>query len=139
MHDDIKAAEHFNLEKNFQEKNKIDSKYDFNLYAALGYAYAGLGKNELALESIRKFQEIYYDIFGHGYTAHYSKYQKCEILVMLGEYDLALEELDKFMKQYGYSFIGYLKFDPIWDPVRNHEKFNEIIAYHDYQFNLRDD
>jgi len=139
MHDDIKAAEHFNLEKDFQEKNLKDSKYDFNLYAALGYAYAGLGKKELALESIRKYQEIYCDFFHDANTAHFIKYPKCEILVMLREYDLALEELDKFMKQFGYSYIGYLKFDPIWDPVRNHEKFNEIIANYDYQFNLRDD
>ena len=58
------------------------------------------------------------------------------ILVMTGEVDEAMERLENVLSRHGYVTAEELRIDPFWDPVRNHEKFREIVSDPAYQVNL---
>ncbi|MBN2348693.1 MAG: hypothetical protein JXJ22_07650, partial [Bacteroidales bacterium] len=49
--------------------------------------------------------------------------------------DETMIRLDNIMKHHGYVTAEILRIDPFWDPVRNHQKFMEIISNPLYQVN----
>jgi len=63
---------------------------------------------------------------------------KVRILVMVGEYDAGMIRLDRVIRNHGAVTIESLKLEPFWDPVRNNEKFKEIISNPAYQINLQE-
>jgi TolB-like protein len=130
------AASHFKTERNFLLKKIKDSEYDPRLYKSLGIAYAGLGMKEQALEAIRKVPENN-DFAVAG--VYEREMDMVRILVIIGEYDEAMQRLDQIMKNLGFITPEILKLDPFWDPVRNEEKFKEIIRNPAYKTILYDD
>lgn len=133
--DNTMAIKHFGLERDLLLKIIKGSKNDDRLYSSLGIAYAGLGMKEQALEAGRKALEILNsskDALG-GYLR---EMDMARILLMVGEYDDALIKLDQVIKHNGFWTVEILKLDPFWDPVRNHEKFKEIVTNPAYRINL---
>jgi hypothetical protein len=58
-------------------------------------------------------------------------------LILLHEYEEALLRLDQVVGYSGYLItVEHLKLHPIWDPVREHPKFKEIINNPAYQVRL---
>ena len=129
----------FDKERIFLEEQVRSYENDYRLYSSLAYAYAGIGKKEEALRANKKLQQIIHNYYENDNSGHFVKYEKSEILVMLGESNLALEELDKLMQNNSHNYIEYLKRNPAWDALRGYEVFKEIMANSEYQLNLSDD
>ena len=55
---------------------------------------------------------------------------------MVGEYDGVLSRIENLLDQSGYISIELLKIDPFWNPVRDMDKFKEIISNPKYQIDL---
>ncbi len=134
--DTVKAIYHYSIERDFLLNKLKETKNDWRLFCGLRYVFAGLGMKDQALEADRKIKEIL-DGLPHSTNFTYqNNIEKILVLVVLGEHDLALEELDTLMKQQSHKYIESLKYYPGWDPVRNHPKFKEIVSNPDYQLNF---
>ncbi len=84
-----------------------------------GYAYAKTGRRREAEEVIRTFREIEKSQYVvHGFIA--------AILGALGDREKAFAELDNGVEQHD-SWIKWIKSDPMFDPLRNDPRFNEIL------------
>jgi hypothetical protein len=51
-----------------------------------------------------------------------------EICVLAGEKDLALEQLETLAKIPSYLDYGWLRLEPVWDPLRGDARFEKIVA-----------
>jgi serine/threonine protein kinase/tetratricopeptide (TPR) repeat protein len=96
-------------------------------YSYLGLVYAGLGMKEKAIQAAKKAVELqpisknaYYGPDRHRWLAY--------VYSMVGEYDKALDEIEPLLSIPYYTTIWDLKLNPFWDPMRDHPRFQELIA-----------
>jgi hypothetical protein len=61
------------------------------------------------------------------------------ILMLLKKYDEALDRLDRIAARSGYITAQNLNTYPMWDPVRDHPKFQAIVNNPAYQARLEAD
>jgi len=108
-------------------ENKIDITPDDSRYhSSLGIAYAGLGRKndaikegEIAVSLMPITKDFYRGIFIEEDLAR--------IYTMVGEYDLALNLLDKMLTQPGLISVNLLKKDPVWEPLWTNPEFEKMI------------
>jgi TolB-like protein/predicted Zn-dependent protease len=97
-------------------------------HVSLGQAYAGLGNRDKALHSgtaAIELHPIQSDPYSSGenillYFAH--------IKIALGEYVDAIDHLETLLTIPCQVTVWMLKLDPVYDPLRNNPRFQEIIA-----------
>jgi TolB-like protein/Tfp pilus assembly protein PilF len=135
MKNNTMAVKHFETERNFLLEKISESGDDSRLYGSLGIAYAGLGMKEQALKAGKKALDIL-NLDIDRLNGFQPEMNMVMILVMVEEYDEAMIRLDKIIKYHGFISVEILKIDPFWDPVRNNEKFQEIINNPAYQVTL---
>lgn len=51
-----------------------------------------------------------------------------EILVVFEEYDAAVEQFNYLLTIPGFVSKPYLRIDPLWEPLKNHPRFQELIS-----------
>jgi hypothetical protein len=50
-----------------------------------------------------------------------------EVYITLGEYDLALPQIDELVNNPTYVTVNWAKTDPLFDPLRNDERFQQSL------------
>ena len=50
-----------------------------------------------------------------------------EIFVTVGEYDAAIDLLENLLSIPSQISVNLLRIDPIWEPVRDHPRFQRLI------------
>jgi tetratricopeptide (TPR) repeat protein len=131
-----KAKEHFSFARNYFLEKLNDSKNDWRLYSCLSIACAGLGLREEALKAIAKADELQ-NLKIDGFAGLDPQTNLIMAFILLHEYEEALLRLDQVVGYSGYLItVEHLKLHPIWDPVREHPKFKEIINNPAYQVRL---
>jgi len=100
---------------------------DWRVIAARGLAMAGLGEHQQALDkaNILKQSVSYRDdpVLG-GEVAR----QRAWILAHVGEAEAAIDEIERLLAQPSVVSVYTLRLDPRWDPVRDHPRFQHILA-----------
>jgi serine/threonine-protein kinase len=100
---------------------------DWRVHIARGLALAGLGRREGALREARWVEESeiyrYDDNFG-TWLAEYRAW----ILAQAGEADAAIDELERLLERPSYVSVPKLRLDPSWDPIREHPRFQALLA-----------
>jgi len=93
----------------------------------LGLIDAGLGRKEDALREARRACELLPmtadAVDGVAYAANLA-----QVYVWIGEKDLALDQLERVARVPNFVSYGYLKLQPIWDPLRGDPRFEKIVA-----------
>ena len=135
MSNEKMAVKHFEAERIFLEEKIKELNNDQNLYISLGIAYAGLGNKSRAIEAGRKAIEIL-GLNTDALWGFYTEMDMTKILLLVGEYDEVLSRLEFLLSQNGNISIELLKIDPFWNPVRDMDKFKEIISNPKYQIDL---
>jgi len=99
---------------------------DHRLHSSLGISYAGLGRKDEAIQEGKTAVELmpiekdfYRGIFILEYLAR--------IYTMVGEYDQALDQIDKLLSTPSLLSVNLLKKDPVWEPLWDLPEFTELI------------
>jgi non-specific serine/threonine protein kinase len=96
----------------------------------LGVAYAGLGRKEDAIREGKRAVELLpvtKDTF-YGPTI---LSELASIYTMVGEYDLAIDQLDYSLSIPAGVHLWELRMYPKWDPLRDHPRFQALLEKHD--------
>ena len=115
-----------------ETRNILESKvkeYPKNGYyhSMLGITYAGLGLEEEAIREAKLGVELVpYD---KDSQSHISGTRDIAMVYsMVGQYDAAIEKIEYMLSKPGGSSIPLLRLDPAWDPVRDHPRFQKLLA-----------
>lgn len=103
---------------------------DYRLHAARGLALAGLGRRDEALQEARwiEHSEVYRNDTVWGPIV---AEDRARILSHVGEVDAALDEIERLMAGPSISLsVHTLRLDPRWDPIREHPRFQALLAQH---------
>jgi serine/threonine-protein kinase len=134
-----KGIAYWFMEQKDQAKTYLDSArvvheylvqtapHDIDNYIDLGLAYAGLEMKEKAIQTAKKAVDLdpinKNALWGpdrHRYLAY--------IYSMVGEHDIALDEIELLLSITCYYSVWDLKFNPFWDPLRDNPRFQELIV-----------
>jgi TolB-like protein/Flp pilus assembly protein TadD len=99
---------------------------DARLHSALGIAYAGLGRRQEAIREGR----LAADLLPIGKDAMRGTYRVgdlARIYVMVGDFDLAVDQIAFLLSIPSELSIDLLRLDPAWNPLRGHARFQKLL------------
>ncbi len=100
---------------------------DWRVHASRGLALAGLGRRQEALREARWLEQsvIYREDAIDGRLA---VGDRARILAQAGEVDAALDGIEQLLAGPGFLSVHTLRLDPRWDPIREHPRFQALLA-----------
>ncbi len=99
---------------------------DHRIHSALGFAYAGLGRKEEAIREGKRGVELL-PVSKDALGGLYHVWDLAEIYTMVGEYKAALDEIEYLLSIPTEMSVPWLRLDPIWDPLRDHPRFEALL------------
>jgi TolB-like protein/Flp pilus assembly protein TadD len=128
MGEEGKAATNFEALR-AQYEELVKEEPDYALYhSILGRAYAGLGRKEEAIREGQKAVELL--PLSKDALEPPRLRDLARIYVLVGEYDQAIDHLEYQLSIPGPITIWRLKLDPIYDPMREHPRFQALLQKH---------
>jgi tetratricopeptide (TPR) repeat protein len=106
-----------------QRNNRPD---DPRFLSELGLAYAALGDREKALEYTGTAVELL-PTSRDAFDALFLILNYAEVLLLFGEYDMAIGQLEDLLMIPGFVSEPYLRLDPLWRPLQGNEKFEALL------------
>jgi serine/threonine protein kinase/Tfp pilus assembly protein PilF len=100
---------------------------DLEALSGLSLAYVGLGRKEDAVREAKRALELA-PLSRNTLDAAHQIVVLAEVYAQVGEQEAALEQLATAVQLPSGPDYGRLKFDPVWDGIRMHPKFQEILA-----------
>jgi len=98
-------------------------------HSSLGMAYAGLGDPTLAVSEGRKAMALQ-PTSEDPFEGPVWEEDMAQIYALLGDADEAIPILKRWIEVPSATSItpALLRIDPIWDPIRNDPRFQELVA-----------
>ncbi len=97
------------------------------LRSLLGLALAGLGRSEEGIQQGREGVGLM-PLSKDAMDASGPIITLAEIYVMVGDYDAALEQIERALSIPSLLSVPLLRIDPLWDPLRNNPRFQALLA-----------
>jgi tetratricopeptide (TPR) repeat protein len=97
---------------------------------SLGLVYAGLGMKEAAVQE----GQMAVDLMPMSKDAYYAPYHLrglAHIHTLVGNYEAAIDLLDYLLSIPSFVSIPYLRLHPMWDPLRDHPRFQALLEKHE--------
>jgi serine/threonine protein kinase/Flp pilus assembly protein TadD len=108
-------------------EEKVKEQSDFApIYSSLGKAYAGLGRKEDAIRAGKKAMELV-PLSVDKFQAPSFIMEMAAIYTMIGEYDLAFDEIEKVLSVPSFFSVKMLSIDPSWDRLRAQPRYKQIV------------
>ena len=108
--------------KTFLEEKIVQLPNDARYYSALGIAYAGLGENKDAIRLGKKATEML-PISKEAWRGSYRVWELAKIYTMVGEHELAMDQLEIVLSMPSEFSIPLIKTDPTWAPLLDKPRF----------------
>jgi len=99
---------------------------DARLHSEYGIVLAGLGKKEEAIREGKLATELL-PITKEAWMGFLGELDLAKIYSMVGEYDLAIDKLEYLLPIPGELSAPYIKLDPVWKPLLEIPRFQEIL------------
>ena len=111
-----------------EEITEQEPQHAWFAYCHLGEALAGLGQKDEALRAAARASELL-PISRDAVLGPTIATCEAKVLATTGEYDTALEKLDRVLSIPGDWATGVwgLRLDPVWDPLRDHPRFQALL------------
>ena len=126
LNDKEKARVAFEGARSIAEQSVRESPDDAGRHGLLGQIFAGLGQKEAAIGEGKRAVELLPEsrdaLDGPNATVLLA-----QIYAWTGEKDQAVQLLDHSLNTPNGITIPILKLDPVWDPLRNHPRFQALI------------
>jgi tetratricopeptide (TPR) repeat protein len=108
--------------------DKASRLQDAHHYGSVGWIYARAGRKAEAQRRLRRLQELssQQDIDASAIA---------RIYIGLGQKEQALTWLERAYEQRNSSEIFYLKIEPVWDPLRDDPRFQDLLRRMNLQEN----
>jgi TolB-like protein len=120
-----KAFEYYDSARIKLESRILKNPEDPRLYSAIGIAYGGMGLKVKAIEAGKKAVELM-PISKEAYRGVFRTEDLARIYVMVGEYNLALDQIKLLLSLPGPLSAKLLLLDPTWKPLWNLPEFIRI-------------
>ena len=124
-HDSARMALYADSARLVLEEQLRANPSDAVRHAYLGVVLAHLGRKDDAVREGRRAAEIM--PVSRGYPGHYMQHQLVRIYILVGEPDLALDQLEPLLRMPYYLTPGRLRIDPMFDPLRSHPRFRKLV------------
>lgn len=98
---------------------------DWRVHAARGLALAGLRQRQKALREARWLGQS--PVHDDAYAAPRLIEGRARIFAQVGETDAALDEIERLLDEPSWFSVHTLRYDPIWDPIREDPRFLALI------------
>ncbi len=95
-------------------------------HASLGWSYAGLGRKQNAISECNRAAELM-PLSRSAIDGVEIMISLANIYTMIGEYDLAIDQLEHLMAVPSEISVPYLKMWPEFTPLRDHPRFEELL------------
>jgi len=99
---------------------------DSRFHSALGIAYAGLGRKDDAIREGRMGVNLL-PTTKDAIRGYSRAVDLARIYVMVGESDLAMDQIEFLLKIPGDLSIPLLRLSPAWAPLREHPRFKKLL------------
>jgi serine/threonine protein kinase/TolB-like protein/Tfp pilus assembly protein PilF len=109
------------------EEKVAEDPNDCRFHSALGKAYAGLGGREQDAVDEGKLGVKYRPVEKDAHNGPLHLDDLARIYVMVGKYDEAIDILQRLLSMPSELTVPWLRLDPIWDPLRDHSRFNKLL------------
>jgi serine/threonine protein kinase/Tfp pilus assembly protein PilF len=126
MNDNELAKKYYDEARNILEAKIQEDPNDARFRSSLGIAYAGLGLKEDAIREGKKGIDLL-PITKDAWRGSYRVRDLALIYVMVGEFDLAIEQIEYLLSIPGPLSIPSLRLDPAWVPLRDHPRFKKLL------------
>jgi serine/threonine protein kinase/Flp pilus assembly protein TadD len=108
------------------EKEMKKQPDDSRIHSSLGIVHAALGRKEEAINQGKRAVELY-PVSKDAVFGSQPVLALAHIYVIVGEYDLAIDKIEYLISIPSYISVPMLKLDPMWDPLRQHPKFQRLL------------
>ncbi|MEN3370241.1 MAG: hypothetical protein V7609_2384 [Verrucomicrobiota bacterium] len=125
--DEAKARASYEEAREKAETAVRESPDDGPRHALLGLIYAGLGRCDEAVAEGKRAVELLPEA-KDAFDGPIMVISRARITMMCGDLDTALALLDRSLQTPSGVTIYELRLDPIWDPLRNDARFQQMLA-----------
>jgi serine/threonine-protein kinase len=116
-------------------EDEIEARpHDFRLYSAIGHALGILGRTEEAVragEHATNLVPVSKDLIAGSNEA----IELAKIYTRVGEAEKAMDLIEELLEKPSTFYVGPFRIDPVWDPLRDHPRFQEILEKYDVASN----
>jgi TolB-like protein/Tfp pilus assembly protein PilF len=100
---------------------------DSRLHSALALALAGLGDGDAAVRSAVLATELL-PVEREAWRGARRRMDLARVLAMTGRHDEAMDEIEFLLSVPSDLHPPMLRLDPVWDPLRDHPRFQAVLA-----------
>ena len=129
MGDTARSRASFDTTRVFLESEITKRPDDYRLHISLGITLAGLGRKREAVQEVKRTTELI-SIFNDAVTGIFPIITLAQVYTMVGMHDAALDRLAYLLSLHAPKYItpSLLRLDPIYDPLRDHPRFQAFLA-----------
>jgi len=126
MGDIGRATEFFDSARVMLENGIHSDPEDSRLHSSLGLTLAGLGRKEEAIREARKAVDLM-PVSKEAFRGAVRLSDLARVYSIVGEKELALDQLEKRKEIPWLVSYGELLLDPVWDPLRKDPRFENLL------------
>jgi serine/threonine protein kinase/tetratricopeptide (TPR) repeat protein len=126
MNENELAKKYYDEARSILESKIKQQPDDARFHSALGIAYAGLGRKQDAIRE-GKIGVNLLPITKEAMRGYRRVSDLARIYVMVGEFDLAIDQIEFLLSIPGELSIPLLRLDPVWAPLREHPRFKKLL------------
>lgn len=122
------AKPHYESAASLLEDEIAERPDDARLYGALGITLAGLDRKDEAIAAAKRGVEML-PVAKEAKRGPARVFELAEVYAMVGEYELALDQLESVMSHPAApTDVGLMKLQPVWDPLRGNSRFQKLVG-----------